>query len=396
LKVIFDIEANALTNPTRIWLIVCKEIESGTVRIFREGDKDAFLEYASTVTLWVGHNALGYDCPVLHTLLGLIIPVGMVLDTLILSKIIDYSRNGHSIEDYGIEFGLEKGKFSDFSKYSKEMEDYCVRDVEICERIYNKYRRYHSNPEHAKSIKLEHEFQCVVNRLHTNGFGFNRIRAEKLLEKVTTELGKLDKEILEAFPPRLKLIREIHPKETKHGTLSKTDFRWVTDGDLSIYNGGSFCRCRWECFNPSSHKQIVQVLSDSKWSPIDKTKTHIDTEREYNKLRYSKGNGVDSKKKELYTRLQELRITGWKVNETNLDTLPSKAPLAARLLAKRILLESRRRTLTEWLGLSRPAAMNVSMGSFTASALGLIGWRIKILIQLTFPMSLILRGRRSF
>jgi len=34
--------------------------------------------------------------------------------------------------------------------------------------------------------------------------------------------------------------------------------------------------------------------------------------------------------------------------------LPSKAPSPARTLAKRILLESRRRTLTEWLGLVHP------------------------------------------
>src|SRR5258708_17923087 len=43
-----------------------------------------------------------------------------------------------------------------------------------------------------------------------------------------------------------------------------------------------------------------------------------------------------------------MKKAGWKINENNLDTLPQTAPLSARSLAKRILLESRRRTLVEW------------------------------------------------
>lgn len=352
MKVVIDIEANGLENPTRIWVIVCKDIATGERHIFR--DKELFKSFVPKVSLWIGHHILGYDLPVLKSLWDVDIPVDITLDTLIISKLLDYSRQGHSIEDYGLEFGMPKGKFTDFSKYSQEMEDYCVRDVDICHRIYSKYLRYISNPGHEASIRLEHSFQIVVNDLHTNGFAFNVSKAQSLLSKVTSELDVLDKEILEAFPPKLKLIREITPKETKYGTLSKTDFRWLGDGDLSVYNGGPFCRCSWESFNPSSHKQIISVLSEAGWSPVDRTATHIETEREYNKLRYSKQSGLDTKRKELYDKLQQLRKTGWKVNEANLDTLPPKAPVAARLLAKRILLESRRRTLTEWLSLTSP------------------------------------------
>lgn len=362
MRVVIDIEANRLVNPDQIWCIVCKNIDTGKYDIFRKVTQDVqerqrFLEYASSVTLYIGHNFLGYDWPVLVSLLALSHGsiAEVTCDTLIISKLVDYSRNGHSIEDYGIEFGLQKGKFTDFSKYSQEMEDYCVRDVDICERIYLKYRRYLSKPEHQASILLEHRFQLVVDSLHRNGFAFNTDKATKLLDKVTEGLAVLDKEILEAFPPRLKLIREIHPKETKYGTLSKTDFRWHPTGDLSEFNGGSFCRCDWECFNPSSHKQIVHVLSESGWRPIDKTQSHIDKERELNRLRYNRGDkALDITRKELIVQLDQLKKTGWKVNEANLETLPVSAPKAARLLAKRILLESRRRTLTEWLGLVSP------------------------------------------
>jgi len=353
LKLVLDLEANGL-KPTKIWVVVCKDIDTGDYHVYRSpsstNDEGRRL-YAllTSADLVVAHNGLGYDFVVLRSLLGIDLPIHKVIDTLVVSKLVDYSRNGHSIEDYGIEFGLQKGEFSEWGSYSPEMEEYCVRDVDICHLVYQKYLRYLSNAEHQKAIKLEHEFQIVCNELEDNGFAFNKEKAEKLLERVTADLVILDRDILEAFPPKLSLIREIHPKETKHGTLSKTDFRWVLDGDLSEYNGGPFCRCSWRTFNPSSHKQIIDILHTSGWSPVDRTKTHIETERNYNKLRRSKTHLRESD--ELSRRLEELKRTGWKVNEANLDTLPPSAPKPARLLAKRILLESRRRTLTEWLDL---------------------------------------------
>lgn len=357
MRVVIDIEANGLENPTKVWLVVCKDIDTGQLYVFRrpsddEKEKERFLVFASGVKTWIGHNVLDYDFRVLASLLSLTVDRSKVIDTLILSRLIDYSRpKGHSIEAYGEEFGLAKGKFNDFSKYSQEMEDYCVRDVEICNLVYNRYLKCIADPDWADAIKMEHEFQEVVNSLHSNGFAFNVSSANKLLDKVTEELKELDDKILRQFPERLKPIREIHPKETKHGTLSRTDFRWVKGGDISDYNGGPFTRCQWVCFNPASHKQIIDVLTDAGWKPVDKTKAHVEAERTKNLLQRKKEPSTRLQYEDTCAKLKTLEKYGWKINENNLDTLPSYAPSSAKFLAKRILLESRRRTLTEWLGL---------------------------------------------
>ncbi len=359
MKVCIDIECNSLNNPSQIWLIVCKDIETKTYHIFRnlttdDTERKRFNDFRSNSTIhWIGHNFLGYDHPVLvaHDLLcsGHI----QCTDTLIISKMVDYPRIGHSIEDYGLEFQYPKIKFNDWTKYSQEMEDYCVRDVDICERIYNKYLSYISNSSHAAAILLEHRFQQVVNDLSRNGFCFNSHRANDLLTKVIADLAILDKNILEAFPPKLKLIREITPKETKYGTISLTSIPKEMRGSISEFTINSpFCYCHWHSFNPSSHKQIIEVLEEAGWQPVDKTDTHIETERELSKLRYTKRTPeLDIRLKQLYAKLEIMKKAGWKINENNLDTLPGTAPLSARSLAKRILLESRRRTLTEWLSL---------------------------------------------
>lgn len=362
MRVVLDIEANGLENPDKIWCVVCKDIDTGEINIFRNLAFNAeenyrCLQYLNNCSLIVGHNILGYDLPVLSKLCKFTSNVGMddgIRDTLIVSRLADYSRQGgHSIEQYGQEFGYPKIEFNDFSKFSEEMVTYCIRDVEIAEKVYRKYQKIIDDPLWSPSIKLEHEFQLIVNDLHDNGFAFNSTKAQKILDEVTASLSSLDKEIADAFPERLKLIREIHPKVTKHGTLSRTDFRWVADGDLSIYNGGPFSRCEWVAFNPSSHKQIISILNNAGWKPVNKTKTHIEIEREYNRLKNSRqrDNEFDIRLKELYIKLESARVSGWKVDEENLSTLPSSAPAPSRLLAKRILLEARRRTLTEWLSL---------------------------------------------
>lgn len=300
------------------------------------------------VSCWIGHNWLGYDAPNLQRLLGFEVNPEKCIDTLIVSKLLDYSRKGHSVEDYGTEFGLPKGDFSDWSKYSQEMEDYCRRDVDITERIYRKYLRYIGNPERRRSIDTEQRFQLVCNDLENNGFAFNEAKAQSLLKTVTDELAKLDEDILSSFPPREVLIREFTPRATKFGTINRSSVPRSLHGEISEYEvGKTYRHTKHEAFNPSSHKQIIQVLNEAGWQPVSKTKTHIETEREVNLM----GKGFDATNSLVYNKLQELRKTGWKVNEENLDTLPPSAPKPARLLARRILLESRRRTLTEWLSL---------------------------------------------
>jgi len=356
LRLVFDLEANGL-KPTEIWVVVCKDIDTGEYHVFRNPTQDSaeragLLSLIERADLCIGHNIYGYDLCVLQSLLGLSkeISSDTFLDTFILSRLIDYPRDGHSIEDYGVEFGIEKEKFNDWSRYSVELEERCIRDVDICHRIYSKYQHYINRISNSEAIRLEHSFQLVCNKLHENGFAFNSKDAEKLLTK--EELKKLDDQIHETFRPKSRLIRVVTPKYTKFGTLSRTDFRFEKSGDLSAYNGGPFSRIVFEPFNPSSPKQVVEVLNAAGWQPVDKTKTHIEALRAKDKQ-----------------RLEHFKVYGWTVNENNLNTLPRSAPKAARLLAQRIIFESRRRTLTEWVTLASP-----NTGRIYGEFLGIGAW----------------------
>lgn len=360
MRIVLDVETNSLINPTKIWCIVCKDIDTGEIYIFRNVtedvlEKERFCDFWRCCKYYIGHNLLGYDLPVLTNLLGCTVEdAGRdCLDTLIISKLVDYPRSGHSIEHYGEEFVLPKGGHLDFTQWSQELEDYCIRDVNICHKIYLKYQKYIDNEKHRLCIALEHKFQLITNDLSSNGFSFNLKKAKELLKEVEEKLKVIDEDILAAFPPRLKLIREVTPKETKYGTISLTSIPKSLRADISNLSVGcSFSYCHWVSFNPSSHAQIVRVLNEAGWSPVDKTETHKDIEREIQKLKHTKRDeALDVRLEQCYARYNKLKIYGWRVNEANLETLPTSAPEPARFLAKRILLESRRRTLTEWINL---------------------------------------------
>lgn len=374
MKLVIDIEANGLKNPTKIWVIVCKNIDTGERHIFRyltenESEREKFKRLWDQATLVIGHNILDYDIPVIRNLLAVSTSLiwEKTIDTFLVSKIVDFSRASHSLESYGEEFGLHKGFVIEdgsvleskhftqafFDSYSKDLENYCIRDVDITEKIYLKYLKYIK--KYNEPVAMEHKFHWkVINSLSNNGFYFDNTKATTMLTKVTNELSNLDKEILKAFPSRLKYIRTIVPKATKFGTISLSNIPKVLRNSIAEMEvDAPFSYCEWVEFNPSSHKQIIEVLHNAGWSPTDKTTTHIATEREISKLKYSKQavNQFDTRSQELYIKLEQLRKYGWKVNEANISTLPPRAPAPARTLARRILLESRRRTLTEWLGL---------------------------------------------
>jgi DNA polymerase-1 len=181
----------------------------------------------------------------------------------------------------------------------------------------------------------------LCNDLHDNGFGFDFDTAKTLHTDILAQLNTLKDELQAAFPPRTKLIREITPVLTKHGTLHQKDFRWTND--LSPYSAGApFSLIDFVPFNPGSPKQCVERLNAAGWRPTEKTKGHKTAEREKDE-----------------EKLAHFKKYGWSIDETNLATLPATAPEAARKLVTWLLLDSRRSTLEEWFDAYNPTTKRI-------------------------------------
>jgi DNA polymerase-1 len=348
MEVIIDIETEGLVNPQKIHLIVCRDVKTNETSVFRnvQENPDPFIRFTRGVSRYIGHNIIGFDLPAINRICNLSIPVSQCIDTLVVSRTITADiEGGHSLEAWGTRLKLPKGDFRDFTEWSQEMEDYCIQDVSITYALYKKFLSYLQDKTWRISIDVEHQMAEICQEMSANGFYFKKDDAKKLHEEILGRLEVLDKELAIAFPPRTSCIRQVTPKATKFGTISMVDFRWLTDKDLSPFSvGASFSVFEYIPFNAGSPKQIVERLNEAGWKPFEKTKTHLQVERELRDYRISK-----VKRTALEERLEHFKQYGWKVSEGNLNTLPKDAPEAARKLVQRLLLDSRRSTLQEWL-----------------------------------------------
>lgn len=349
MDVVIDIEADALEDPKNIWVIVCRELTTGQVHVFREPNKypdvcERFKRYASRVTRWIGHHIVKYDLPIINNLLGMHISLSEnILDTLVVSRLVYQSRpGGHSLENWGSILGYPKDTFNDFSKWSQELENRCIKDTEINLKIYEYLKKYIDSPKWKTSLDTEHYSEYLTYSLNKNGFYFNANRALVYKSELNKELEELLTKLVEVFPARPVFIKEIHPRQTKQGHLHANQFKWYGSNDLSVFTPGEpFSLVEMESFNPSSPKQCIERLWEFGWKPIEKTDAHKDALKEIQRKR-KKEPGDDD-------RLKRFAIYGWKLSDTNLETLPDDAPEAARMLTHWLKVRSRASTLQTWL-----------------------------------------------
>ena len=81
-----DIETEGL-DAKNIWCICTKENDTGITNEFLNvhidmAERARFVEYAKKVTRWVGHNFINFDGPVINRIVGPVIDMTKIVDTL--------------------------------------------------------------------------------------------------------------------------------------------------------------------------------------------------------------------------------------------------------------------------------------------------------------------------
>ena len=180
--IVFDLETNGLLHDaTRIHCLALHWGEDGRTESFNDepyGDgtydikEDApmagnyaihtGIQWLETADYIVGHNIIGFDIPIIKKLYSWFEPRGVIIDTLLLSRLyhpnlldIDKNHNWkhmplqlygrHSLEAYGYRLGEYKGNFAkttDWSNWSQEMQDYCIQDVNVTRRLCDPFHPY--------------------------------------------------------------------------------------------------------------------------------------------------------------------------------------------------------------------------------------------------------------
>ena len=201
---VFDIETNGLLlDVTTFWVGVVYIIEED--KYYTYTDLEELIEMLYSCTRIVGHNIIGYDIPAMEIVASR--PLNELymkaMDTLILSKLIMYDKDtgfSHSLKSWGQRLGEYKDHHEDWSKYSKEMEEYCKQDVTVTVRLYKHLQQVGAWLP-RKAIEIEQQVQKILAKQHITGWKFDEKEATKLHIYLTGEVEESLTKLQEVFKP---------------------------------------------------------------------------------------------------------------------------------------------------------------------------------------------------
>lgn len=270
---VVDIETDSLT-PKVIWVMCWKNVKTGETGECRDYESiKKWFESHELGSIYVGHNLLKFDGPVLSRLLGIQLSPKNCIDTLVLSTLYNPSlEGGHSLGAWGEKLGREKIEFSDWSGLSEEMVEYCHRDVEItCELFRRLIKTMARIGFSERSIGIQHYITEILYRQQQNGFYFNGPEAVNLYRKLRSREEELQDEIRKVFPPErvLVAVRRMFTKTGEPTAIFERDKQRyvleVDDGD------GSYRAFEDVEFNIGSPNQRVGKLLALGWEPEEFT-----------------------------------------------------------------------------------------------------------------------------
>jgi len=233
-----------LKDTYKIWCIVVRDIGTNKVTslVLVDCTKEKLAKVLEPYDELIGHNIVGFDFPVL-SLMGLLdYKVGYVgqsctvngktveiTDTLIWSKLLNPDRRGgHSLDDWGKRLGNYKQHFTDFSKYTSEMLEYCIQDTSVNASVYKKLMQERGTHNWSQPYELERKLVDLTLKQEVFGFDFDVELALKNLEELDVLMSERADRVTPILPSK-----KLTQAKLKHFEAPSVQFK--KNGELSSH-----------------------------------------------------------------------------------------------------------------------------------------------------------------
>jgi DNA polymerase I-like protein with 3'-5' exonuclease and polymerase domains len=262
MRIVLDCETNLAHD--KIHLVVTKDIDTGEVITWR--NPTGLNDYLSKATQLIAQNGIGFDFRLLNSLWNTKIRLKNVFDTLIVSRLLDPSREtGHTLEAWGQTLGFHKIDYAAVWQWMMDrkeayagesfdspidslLEHYCIRDVEVTAKLYHRLISDVAEKQFSQeSIDLEHQVAAIIERQISNGFKLDQPYAQVLLADIKSKVAGIYERMQQRWPP-----------VTVERFSDKTGKR-LKDSVVT--------------FNPGSRQQIGERLKELGWKPKTFTPT---------------------------------------------------------------------------------------------------------------------------
>lgn len=167
------------------------------------------------------------------------------LDSLILSRLANPDRGGHSLKMWGYRVGENKTDYrkqcieegyieatdppgAEFREYNPLMLPYCKQDCKTNAKAFKKIREEFRDHNWGDSIQMEHKLADLAIRREFLGFDFDKELALKCLGELNAKLQELADKVEPVIPPK-----PLNKTELKYWTPPKTQIK--KNGDLGSH-----------------------------------------------------------------------------------------------------------------------------------------------------------------
>ena len=312
-----DIETDGI-DATRVWCIAAHNIDTDEVVTFSDTTLGLFKPWLeSEVDRLIFHNGISFDVPVLESLMSVDFSGVQLEDTLVMSQL--YQPNlekGHSLAAWGERLGFEKGDYEDWSKFTDEMLEYCIRDTKVTTKVY-RHLVAHELSDDAKLLEYEIKKQCSLQE--RTGWYFDLHSAIQLLAEINEDLRLAEEKVHKTFVPLpvWQSKKAVKNRFLKNGKRTK---HYQTEVDLGCYTNEDKDYGYWSYpeLNLGSRQQVGRHLMHYGWKPTVFTETGVP------KVDESTLKDVDIPEAKIIARYLMLQkrhsqVSSW-VDEYNYDT----------------------------------------------------------------------------
>ena len=225
-------------------------------------------------------------------------------------------EKGHSLAAWGERLGFEKGDYEDWSKFTDEMLEYCIRDTKVTTKVY-RHLVAHELSDDAKLLEYEIKKQCSLQE--RTGWYFDLHSAIQLLAEINEDLRLAEEEVHKTFVPLpvWQSKKAVKNRFLKNGKRTK---HYQTEVDLGCYTNEDKDYGYWSYpeLNLGSRQQVGRHLMHYGCKP------NVFTETGVPKVDESTLKDVDIPEAKIIARYLMLQkrhsqVSSW-VDEYNYDT----------------------------------------------------------------------------
>jgi len=312
-----DIETDGI-DATKVWCIAVHNIDTDQVITFAGSCLNLFKPWLeSEADCLIFHNGISFDVPVLEKLLDVDFSGVQIEDTLVMSQLYKPRLDGgHSLSAWGDRLGFAKGDYDDWSKFTDEMLEYCIRDTKVTTKVY-KYLVASNLSDDAKELEYAIKKQCSLQE--RTGWFFDLHSAIQLLVEINDDLRLAEEEVHKTFVPLAvwKSKKAVSVRFTKDNKRTK---HYQAEVELGCHTNekGDYGYWTYPELNLGSRQQVGRHLVHYGWKPTVFTDTGLP------KVDESTLKDVDIPEAKIIARYLMLQkrqgqVSSW-VDEYNYDT----------------------------------------------------------------------------